>query len=48
MQEQMGKLILEIAEEVLEENLEIEMDLSPSVEDDKKSLLVAGDACWDK
>jgi hypothetical protein len=22
--------------------------LSPSVEDDKKSLLVAGDACWDK
>jgi hypothetical protein len=34
MQEYMGKLFLEIAEEVLEENLEIQTGLSPSTKDD--------------
>jgi hypothetical protein len=38
MQEHMGKVVLEIAEEVLEENLEIEMDLSPLIKEEKKSL----------
>ncbi len=38
----MGKLILEIAQEVLEENLHIEMGLGPPFEEDRKALLVAG------
>jgi hypothetical protein len=48
MQEHMGKLILEIAQEVLEENLQIEMGLSPPYEEDRKALSVVGDARWDK
>jgi hypothetical protein len=48
MQEHMGKLILEIAQEVLEENLQIKMGLSPPFKEDRKALSVARDARWDK
>jgi hypothetical protein len=49
MQEHLGKQIINIGNEVLEENLHIEMGLSSMNDKGKKVLLVlAGNARWDK
>ncbi len=48
MQVTNGKAILEIADQVLEENLDIEMSLSPLNADGMPSISIAGDGRWDK
>jgi hypothetical protein len=48
MQEHLGKVIIAIGCEVLEENLHIECKLSPLGQDGRHSLGVASDTRWDK
>jgi hypothetical protein len=46
--EKINKVIIEVGEEVLEENLHIECSLSPKGDDGRSVLDVASDARWDK
>ncbi len=48
MQVTNGKAILEIADQVLEENLDIKISLSPVNEEGMPAISVAGDDRWDK
>jgi hypothetical protein len=48
LQEMLGKMIIEIGEEVLEENLHIECMLSPLGEGGRRALKVCMDCRWDK
>jgi hypothetical protein len=44
----LGKVILDIGEEVLDKNHHIKMGLSSMNEEGKNVILVAGNARWDK
>ena len=48
MQEKLGLDIIAISEEILEENLYLEMSLTPEEVDGRKALSVSSDARWDK
>ena len=48
VQEEIGNVIIDIGEEVLEENLHIECLLSPVGQDERRALDVASDTRWDK
>jgi hypothetical protein len=48
LQETIGKLVIKIGQEVLEENLHIECSLSPMGADGRRALDVASDTRWDK
>ena len=48
VQETIGKVIVDIGKEVLDENLHIECELSPVGQDERRALDVASDTRWDK